>query len=291
MAVKVINLGTTGRNRTHARKKETEATLKAEASILRSLDHPYIVKLVDLFLSPNAVYLVMEMVHGGDPQYFAPEVLRRRHTIAGKGRYGKEADMWSLGVILYILLSGAPPFDVTNSIDIVAEAKIEFDGRRWEEISPGAKRLVRSLLTADPRKRINVLDACRDEWILTDDGDTHRHPLDDPRLKKNNTSTKSDLPHEALSSSSAPKVASPKQSVSLSSESASGTTFGQRIRAPRSPRPPPQSSPGAVYETKRNQRRPLASGDLDAEPDDRETTKTERAKEHTNETNAEPNKD
>ena len=46
----------------------------------------------------------------GTPQYFAPEVLQRRNTVAGVGRYGKAADMWSIGVIVYILLSGIPPF-------------------------------------------------------------------------------------------------------------------------------------------------------------------------------------
>lgn len=66
MAAKVINLSATGRNRSSARIRETESTLKAEAAILQSLDHPYIVKLVDMFISPTAIYLVMEMVHGGD---------------------------------------------------------------------------------------------------------------------------------------------------------------------------------------------------------------------------------
>jgi serine/threonine protein kinase len=43
-------------------------------------------------------------------QYFAPEVLKRRNTVLGAGRYGKAADMWSLGIILYVLLSGTHPF-------------------------------------------------------------------------------------------------------------------------------------------------------------------------------------
>ena len=47
----------------------------------------------------------------GTPQYFAPEVLKRRSSAAGAGRYGKAADMWSIGVILFILLSGTFPFD------------------------------------------------------------------------------------------------------------------------------------------------------------------------------------
>jgi serine/threonine protein kinase len=47
----------------------------------------------------------------GTPQYFAPEVLRRKGSVRGVGRYDKAVDMWSIGVILYILLSGSFPFD------------------------------------------------------------------------------------------------------------------------------------------------------------------------------------
>lgn len=47
----------------------------------------------------------------GTPQYFAPEVLQRKNTIHGAGRYGKAVDMWSIGVITYVLLCGQFPFD------------------------------------------------------------------------------------------------------------------------------------------------------------------------------------
>ncbi len=254
-AVKIIPLG--GRNRAFY---EASTAFQAEASILQALDHPYVVKLVDVFVSPgHAVYLVMELLHGGDlfdriiqrgrftedssrrvmrrllnamfylheiknvvhrdlkpenilcvtrdndvdvkltdfglaknvtedglktfcgtPQYFAPEVLRRRHTIAGRGRYGKEADCWSLGVILYILLSGTPPFDASLGLDCVVDAKIRFPTDKWHSISDQAKDLVQKLLMADPTQRISVKDACKHVWIMVDDGDTHTYPLDDP---------------------------------------------------------------------------------------------------------------
>jgi len=106
---------------------------------------------------------------------------------------GKEADMWSIGVILYILLSGAPPFDVSHGFDEVAEAKIEFPDDRWRGISKEAKDLVKKLLIADPSMRISVKNACTHEWILTEDGDSHTHPLDDPAIQLLNNDERSNL--------------------------------------------------------------------------------------------------
>lgn len=259
-AIKIIK---SQRNRWQAHLDQTTATFEAEASILRELQHPYIVNLVDVFVTPQAVYIVMDLLQGGDlfdrivakghytevearrvmrrlfsaihylhqdrnivhrdikpenillvsrdndvevqltdfglakalngdeglktfcgtPQYFAPEVLRRRHTVAGRGRYGKQADMWSVGIVLYVLLSGVPPFDVNESIDVVADAKIEFPDPEWENVSQDAKDLVLQLLAADPALRITISQACNHSWILTQDGDTHVHPLDNPRLE------------------------------------------------------------------------------------------------------------
>lgn len=118
----------------------------------------------------------------GTPQYFAPEVLKRRHTVSGNGRYGKQADMWSLGVVLYILLSGTPPFDAGLNCVADREAAIDFPEEFWTGISNDAKDLVLKLLVVDPKKRMTVQNACQHKWILISDGDTHTYPLDDPQL-------------------------------------------------------------------------------------------------------------
>jgi len=265
VAVKIIAIGGKNRNfgaaSASAKDVLIDPTIRAEASILQDLNHPYIVKLLDVFIHPGqAVYLVMELLHGGDlfdrivekgrysevesrrvmrrmlaavhylhqdrdivhrdlkpenilcssrmddvsvkltdfglaksitedglktfcgtPLYFAPEVLRRQNTVAGRGRYGKEADMWSLGVILYILICGAPPFNANTHIDDNASAtKVTFSGPIWRSTSESAKDLILKLLTSDPSERISVVDACSHEWIMTPDNDTHVHPLDDP---------------------------------------------------------------------------------------------------------------
>ena len=111
---------------------------------------------------------------------FAPEVLRRSHTVKGDGRYGKEIDCWSIGVILFILLSGSPPFDVSAGFESVANAKIVFYEDHWKQVSLEARDLVVRLLEKDPRRRLSVKNACGHAWVLIDDGDTHCHPLHDP---------------------------------------------------------------------------------------------------------------
>jgi serine/threonine protein kinase len=83
--------------------------------------------------------------------------------------------MWSLGVILYVLLTGAPPFDHAGD----DEHSIDFPA---DDVTLSARDLIQQLLQQDPRRRASVVSACQHPWILQDDGDTHVHPLDDPKL-------------------------------------------------------------------------------------------------------------
>lgn len=128
----------------------------------------------------------------GTPQYFAPEVFKRCNTVKGEGRYGKEIDCWSLGIILFILLTGYPPFEVDSSFDAVATAEIIFHEDQWGEISSEAKDLVEKLLKKNPAERMSVQQACEHGWVLKDDGDTHCHPLADPLISNADTNKSSE---------------------------------------------------------------------------------------------------
>lgn len=151
--------------------------LKPENILCVSRKNDIEVKLTDFGLAKSITEDGLK-TFCGTPQYFAPEVLRRRNTVAGTGRYGKEADIWSIGVILYILLSGAPPFEAT--MDSSSSTMISFNGTGWRNITDDAKDLISKMLTKNPSQRINIKDACSHRWILIEDGDTHVHPLNDP---------------------------------------------------------------------------------------------------------------
>jgi len=101
----------------------------------------------------------------GTPGYVAPEVLRQ------KG-YGKEIDMWSVGVITYILLCGYPPFydeDQASLFETIIRGKFEFHAEYWGGISESAKDLIRKLLTVDPKKRLTAKEALQHPWIAGND--------------------------------------------------------------------------------------------------------------------------
>lgn len=87
----------------------------------------------------------------GTAYYVAPEVL--------SGQYDVKCDIWSVGVILYMLLSGNPPFNGSSDLQIIEAVKkgdFEINGGVWDEISPAAKDLTIRMLTHDPKTRISA---------------------------------------------------------------------------------------------------------------------------------------
>ena len=71
--------------------------------------------------------------------------------------YGKSSDLWSLGVLLYVILSGCSPFSADEEeaiLQLVAEAKFEFHDAEWKEISPEAKDLISQLLAQSHATRL-----------------------------------------------------------------------------------------------------------------------------------------
>ena len=99
----------------------------------------------------------------GTISYVAPEVLQ------GKP-YNKSVDLWSVGVIIYLLLSGFLPFDDENSENEIIKQTIEndvsFDSSVWDNISHEAKDLIRSLLCKEPDKRISIKEVLEHPWIV-----------------------------------------------------------------------------------------------------------------------------
>ena len=96
----------------------------------------------------------------GTPYYIAPEVLRKS--------YSEKCDEWSVGVILYILLCGYPPFNGNNKYEImqkVLQGKFSLAGPEWKKVSKDAKALVRKLLTYDSSLRIGAKEALQEKWI------------------------------------------------------------------------------------------------------------------------------
>jgi calcium-dependent protein kinase len=98
----------------------------------------------------------------GTPYYMAPEVIT--------GGYNQSCDVWSIGVIMYIMLSGTPPFTGSSNQEIyekIVEETPKFDSPVWSSVSNCAKVLIKKSLTKDPKKRISINDFFYDPWLRT----------------------------------------------------------------------------------------------------------------------------
>ncbi|KAK4752484.1 hypothetical protein SAY87_021282 [Trapa incisa] len=152
--------------------------LKPENFLLSSKDENAALKATDFGLS---VYIEEGKVYKdmvGSAYYVAPEVLHRN--------YGKEIDIWSAGVILYILLSGVPPFWAENEkgiFDAILQGDIDFESLPWPSISSSAKDLVRKMLTKDPKKRITASQVLDHPWIK-EGGNASDRPIDSAVLSR-----------------------------------------------------------------------------------------------------------
>ncbi|EYU23402.1 hypothetical protein ABFS82_01G066800 [Erythranthe guttata] len=146
--------------------------LKPENFLFFDSDEDSPVKAIDfglsVFFKPGDTF--KDLV--GSAYYVAPEVLRRN--------YGAEVDIWSAGVMLYVLLSGVPPFWGENGRRIfgaVLRGHLDFESDPWPTISSSAKDLVKNMLQADPKKRLTAAQVLNHPW-MREDGDASDEPLD-----------------------------------------------------------------------------------------------------------------
>ncbi|XP_075898801.1 serine/threonine-protein kinase H1 homolog [Nelusetta ayraudi] len=99
----------------------------------------------------------------GTPEYIAPEILVRKP-------YTNAVDMWALGVISYILLSGTMPFEDDNRMRLyrqILKGKYSFSGEPWPSVSNLAKDFVERILTVEPGKRLTAGQALKHPWIIS----------------------------------------------------------------------------------------------------------------------------
>lgn len=221
-------------------KPDELATLKDEVEILKKLDHPHINKLDEIYDTKHHLYMVLELLTGGElferivekrfyseaeaaqvtrqiasacmymhergvihrdlkpenlvyltkkgdspikitdfglakltenkglmktacgtPGYVAPEILKQQ-------LYDSQVDLWSIGVILYILLCGFPPFAEKNLrglYRVIKKGQYTFPSPYWDKVSKEAKDCVQKLLVVEPKSRMTAKELLKHKWI------------------------------------------------------------------------------------------------------------------------------
>mmetsp|Transcript_34205 Transcript_34205/g.60150 ORF Transcript_34205/g.60150 Transcript_34205/m.60150 type:complete len:403 (-) Transcript_34205:113-1321(-) len=138
--------------------------IKPENILFETTDEDSSVKIIDFGLSRKYYGSIGEPPMStivGTPYYIAPEVLRKR--------YDKSCDLWSAGVIAYILLCGYPPFNGDTNKQThksVLRGRYCFPAEDWKGVSREAMDFIHRMLQMDPRKRMTAEQALRHPWIV-----------------------------------------------------------------------------------------------------------------------------
>jgi len=117
-------------------------------------------KIIDFGLSCKFEPGQVLTTKAGTPYYVAPQVLA--------GKYDQLSDMWSVGVIMYVMLCGYPPFFGETDAEVLSKVRLgnfSFNAADWKNISEDAKNLIRMLLKMNPRDRYTAEQTLNHEWI------------------------------------------------------------------------------------------------------------------------------
>lgn len=139
--------------------------LKPENLLLCSESDDSDIKIADFGFAKRISELLPKETACGTPGYVAPEILRG-------DRYGAEVDIWSMGVICYVLLAGYPPFydeDQKRLFKKIKEGRYHFHEDYWSNTSPEAINLIQMMLCVDQSKRWTAAQLLQHPWITLGD--------------------------------------------------------------------------------------------------------------------------
>jgi len=151
------------------RNKVCHRDLKLENILLTKFEKIGKIKVADFGLSKTWVPFDEPLrSYVGTPVYMAPEIVKL--DMGFKKSYSDKIDCWSLGVILYTMLSGRRPFSTGPTLNqmILSGRYHPMSGKDWEKISKTAKHLVSKLLKVDPEERLGTDQILDHPWFVND---------------------------------------------------------------------------------------------------------------------------
>ena len=136
--------------------------IKPENILLGSDENNAKVKLADFGFAKRETVADSFSTLCGTPAYAAPEILNGE-------KYGSKVDLWSFGIIIWVMLVGYQPFRGETEQEVrraIKSGKFVFDEEYWEDVHDDTKNFISSLLVLDPAKRFSAKDAQSHRWIL-----------------------------------------------------------------------------------------------------------------------------